>query len=297
MARKRPKRGKKAGVQAFHPLAALAPCLNHVGTFHCDPGKTYPLQTNRDYDFHFVLSGRGTVNFGGKAYPKRAGDLLLYRPGVSVQETAARDDPQRFIYAHFDACWVPRLPGDRPTRGPRSPRIGIDVPVRTPGPAPRRISECFEGLVTCRQMADGTARILRARSLILEILAYLHDRARFGHPAGDIPARDRSRVQRVLNEMEERLAEPLPLDDLAAVVDLSPVYFSGIFRRVVGEPPKAHLLRLRLDAARDLLRQTTLPVKQIAERTGFRGIHYFSRIFRKHVGLPPRQYRDEGEII
>jgi len=273
-------------------LRDLAPCLNVAGYCPCIAGHRYPEQCNKDYDFHFILEGHGSVEIDGQRFRKRPGDLFLYPPAARLIEAADVDEPQVIAFAHFDSRWVGERPRVRPPPGRASPVIGLDLPLFTPGPAPGRIAELMHALIACRQEpVFGEAQLLRARGVICELLGYVLVRAE-DRSAG--VGRDRERMRAVVEQMRERLSEPLRLDGLAREVGLSPSYFSECFRAGIGEAPMAYLLGLRIERAQELLRSTRLPVGAIAERCGFASQHYFSRAFRKRVGRSPRQYRDDG---
>lgn len=64
------------------------------------------------------------------------------------------------------------------------------------------------------------------------------------------------------------------------------------FKQALGRTPHQEVLRVRLDQARYLLRESTLDMPAIAERSGFRYASQLSAIFRKHEGLSPKAYRE-----
>ncbi|HEY3377796.1 MAG TPA: helix-turn-helix transcriptional regulator [Armatimonadota bacterium] len=60
---------------------------------------------------------------------------------------------------------------------------------------------------------------------------------------------------------------------------------------MLGEPPIAYLLRIRLDKAAELLTTSALAITEIAECVGFRDSNYFTRQFHRRFGVPPIVYR------
>ena len=52
-----------------------------------------------------------------------------------------------------------------------------------------------------------------------------------------------------------------------------------------------HLINIRIKNAKQLLVDTSLPLSEIAEKTGFENGYYFSTAFKKEVGLSPSEYR------
>ncbi len=93
------------------------------------------------------------------------------------------------------------------------------------------------------------------------------------------------------SQMEEALAHPWTLTELAAIACLEPTYFVRRFRADTGLPPMVWLARLRAERAATLLLQTALSVQEIGERVGWSDLSYFARRFRAHFGCSPRAYR------
>jgi AraC-like DNA-binding protein len=91
----------------------------------------------------------------------------------------------------------------------------------------------------------------------------------------------------VRNYLDRHFAEPVTVASLAALFRTSPNYLNRLFSRREGMGIHAYLLRRRLAAASDLLRQGQLAVKEIADRVGFADPLYFSRLYRRRFGHPP----------
>ncbi len=95
------------------------------------------------------------------------------------------------------------------------------------------------------------------------------------------------RLLRVLVHMEAHLAEPLDRPALARLAGVSLRRLEGLFAEEMGTTIARHLLALRLDHARRLLRQTALSVTEVATACGFESPAHFSRAYRARHGLPP----------
>jgi AraC-like DNA-binding protein len=81
------------------------------------------------------------------------------------------------------------------------------------------------------------------------------------------------------------------VEELARACSLSRSAFAARFSARVGKPPAAYLANVRLDAATDLLRDTSLPVTLIAEKVGYTSEAAFSRAFKHRYGTPPARWR------
>ncbi|MBB1486785.1 GlxA family transcriptional regulator [Oceanospirillum sediminis] len=95
----------------------------------------------------------------------------------------------------------------------------------------------------------------------------------------------------VIELMENNLEEPISLDELACFVDVSRRQLERMFLKYVDCSPSRYYLRLRLDRARQLLKQSNMSIVEIAAACGFISTPHFSRCYRKHIGVSPRDER------
>lgn len=111
--------------------------------------------------------------------------------------------------------------------------------------------------------------------------------------AGDMPAeRAADRLAAAYSALVERhFREPRGVADYAADLGVTPTHLSRACRATCGRSALALLIDRRLYEARRLLRDTTLPVQDIAETTGFGSAAYFSRAFRAGIGASPSEFR------
>ncbi|MBP2330270.1 AraC family transcriptional regulator [Kibdelosporangium banguiense] len=96
---------------------------------------------------------------------------------------------------------------------------------------------------------------------------------------------------RVRDLLAERLAEPVPLTDMAGVAGLSVSQFSRQFKATAGVAPHRYLLRMRLRQAELLLRTSAAPIAEIAVRCGFTHQEHLTRVMRTHLGTTPGALR------
>lgn len=81
------------------------------------------------------------------------------------------------------------------------------------------------------------------------------------------------------------------VEELARACNLSRSAFAARFVARVGKPPATYLAHVRLDAATDLLRDSSLPVALIAQNVGYASEAAFSRAFKNRYGTPPTRWR------
>jgi AraC family transcriptional regulator len=105
------------------------------------------------------------------------------------------------------------------------------------------------------------------------------------------PPYQRDRAVAAARYIESHAADLLSLSDVADEVALSPFHFLRSFRQAIGVTPHQYLMRMRLIRAIALLRDTTLPVTEIAYQAGWADLSNFIRTFRRDVGCSPREFR------
>jgi AraC family transcriptional regulator len=101
----------------------------------------------------------------------------------------------------------------------------------------------------------------------------------------------RPKLRRVSEYVRARLSKDLTVEDMAAVVNISPHHFSRLFRATTGETPHQFVMRHRLEEAERLLLETDEPIAEVARQVGYQDASHFALIFRRRTGFAPRAYR------
>ena len=102
-------------------------------------------------------------------------------------------------------------------------------------------------------------------------------------------------VSRAKAYIRDNYQRDISLDDVSREVNISPYYFSKLFKEESGENFIEYLTRIRIDRARELLAGSEHSIKEISGMVGYADPNYFSRIFKKQTGMTPREYRDSLE--
>jgi len=91
--------------------------------------------------------------------------------------------------------------------------------------------------------------------------------------------------------MEANIEEPIPLEELAGLLSISRRQLERLFKGNLDCSPSRYYLRLRLYRARQLLKQTSLSIIEVASLCGFVSTPHFSKCYRTHLGITPREER------
>jgi transcriptional regulator GlxA family with amidase domain len=102
------------------------------------------------------------------------------------------------------------------------------------------------------------------------------------------------RVAAAIHIMEQRIDDPIVIDDIARQIKLSVRMLEYLFRETLNMSPAAYYRRLRLQTARRMVVDTRLKLQEIAIRTGFNSLSSFSRRFKNHYQQTPGDCRRQA---
>jgi AraC-like DNA-binding protein len=97
-------------------------------------------------------------------------------------------------------------------------------------------------------------------------------------------------IERAKEFITEQFSNDISLMDIATYCHVSPFHFSRIFKTFTSSSPHQFLLTIRLKNAELLLRNTSLPVADVAFSSGFNSVQYFTTAFRHKYHCPPSKF-------
>lgn len=155
-----------------------------------------------------------------------------------------------------------------------------DFPVIAPPPTRERLGQAFDSLFAADDCIGQTVACYHIVAALLESAAL-----KTGSQC--------ARLLPVLDYIYTHYAEPLDVEQLAAVAFLSPSRLYAAFKTQFGTSPMATVNRYRLTVASTLLKDDSLSIADVAARVGFDDPFYFSRAFKSLFRLSPRAYRKQ----
>jgi transcriptional regulator GlxA family with amidase domain len=105
------------------------------------------------------------------------------------------------------------------------------------------------------------------------------------------------RIQQALEHARRHLAQPLSVEALAQVANLSPRQFSRVFTAETGQSPAKAIEGLRLEAARLMIESSRHPLEVVARETGFRDRRHLREAFVRGFGMPPQAVRRGARVV
>lgn len=103
-------------------------------------------------------------------------------------------------------------------------------------------------------------------------------------------------VKAAIDYINNNLAENVSLEKMSSICNLSPCYFSKVFKREIGVNFISYVNYIKINKAKEMLENTDTPVLNVALDLGFEDCGYFIRVFKKSQGITPKKYREIHKI-
>lgn len=101
----------------------------------------------------------------------------------------------------------------------------------------------------------------------------------------------KSDIEKAKSFIMENIADPITVKDVADYVCLSAEYFTKSFKKETGLNIKEYITWTKVEAAKDMLEHTTIPVGMVALELGYTNFSHFSQVFKKYENVTPSEYR------
>ena len=274
----------------------------HLTSFQA--GHIIQAHKHRDYEFHFIPSGKGTVVLDDGAYPLQAGIFFLTGPQVVHQQEADKWEQMDELCLHIDIIELENLAGANGEMawGEECEVLEAAECVRQLNtmrayPAPDTYDAMSWFLTAYRAWYD---RELGAFSTIRQAVIQILLRAARAHHVTHIntalPARDMNvyRYRLATQYIRDNYARALALEEVAEELHICGRQLQRILGEQGAETFSGYLEHYRLIQVCLALTHTDQTVEQLAEQHGFSSGSYLHYVFKKRMGITPQQYREHG---
>lgn len=234
-------------------------------------------------------------NGAWKGFSIHQGDLMLKPGGSAVSEMRWRSlsaEPMQTLHIHLNSELFSRtaaeVAGCDPAHLTLYGRSGFQDPL---------LEQI--GLALWRELEQPTATGKLYAQTAAQMLA-VHLLRYYTTPTQQIKEASQGLTQRQIGQVTDfvlaHLNQDLSLSALAQQIGFSPYYFARLFRRATGESPHQFVLSQRIERAKRLLRETDLPLAQIALVGGFANQSHLTQTFKRYLGTTPATYREDQGI-
>lgn len=259
-------------------------------------GKIERTTSENNYHTHnfpeigIILEGSGTYHYQDEFVPVQAGDVLIFNPGVGHESVIY--SPEDYRMEFFVGFTNVQFNGMR--KNHIDLRDGATL-LHTQGKTRRTIARLCEEMDKENLARNPGWYFMLKSALIQLLLTIVREQLELRDSAGGIAVelvQKKHVAGQIADYLDEHYAERISLDLIAEKMYLSPYYISKIFKAEIGESPIHYLIRVRMERAKELLKEdASLPIAEIAERVGYEDVYHFSKLFKKAYGMPPSKCR------
>ncbi len=242
---------------------------------------TFSPHAHEGFAIGVVQRGATATSYRHAHYDIPAGTIVVINPGELHTGQAAADEGWTYRMFYPNADQLRRIASDYTDHR-------HDVPFFS---SPVIDDEDLADLLLEAHLTleDETSSVVRRESVFHWAMAQLIARHADDPPTGGVIKIDRNCVIKIQDYIRAKYAEPVSLDELAALVGLAPCYLIRLFSKAVGMPPHAYLTLTRIKQAKQLLAQG-VPIADAALQTGFTDQSHMTKRFKRVFGITPGQY-------
>lgn len=259
-----------------------------AGRFYYDRAhrSSTPAMTNGHYhnmyEIYFLASGHCRYFIENKLFEVEAGDLVLIPQGT-IHKTIYLDAATDRHLLNFSASYLP------PALLTEIRALFTQTVYRPAKEHLPVIAAIFANIAAEHRKTDSYSKLLLG-SYMTELFSLM-----LRNPSTDRAIRANTPIETATQYISANYQSPLTLEQVAAQSNLSPSYFSRLFKSTTGFGFKEYLTLLRLKQAQSLLIHTNLSICEIAYECGFNDSNYFSSVFKEFHDISPLNYRKKQQ--
>jgi len=252
---------------------------NGIPFDHAIVGVTYPLEDyciqrgkfDKIINLEYVVSGEGEILLDCKWHTASAGDIFILREGEPHHYRSKKNNPWHKLWINYSAEYALAMMGAYRVRSGIY-RAEDAIPLFQQ--ALELSYSAYASASTCYTLAEYVHKIIAAASL----------------SGTKSVAGEEYLIREMLNAS---IYKKTDLDTVAKSLHMSKSNLIRIFKNCYGVTPYDYLLNAKLEAAKLLIVNSSLSIKEISDMLCISDEHYFSTLFAKRVGIRPREYRNK----
>ncbi len=257
--------------------------LVHCGHHKCPPRYSYDHKIPNEYHLHFVLNGKGIIKVNGILYTVQKDDIFIIQKNTPFKYSSNEHEPWEYIWVTFDGTQAENYLNYAGFTI-NNPIISSAVPTKTYFPAVQKILDTNE-----LTFANEIKRV----GYLFEILGSLIE-------AQNTLKTQKARCDYSIDAYVEYALQYIKynydhatVNDIAKYIGINRSYLTSIFKKKLGVPPQTYLINYKLQKAEILIKNTQLPIQNIASKVGYDNPLTFSKMFKQTYNLSPKNYRDQ----
>lgn len=266
----------------FENIISAGPSLsiNNCGYTYMPQGYTNPFVTLRsegtdDYQLLYVERGNIHMEFEGKNFLLKDGELLLIPPRIYQKYYTVPNKEHKDFWIHFSGAQVPALLKKISVSPLQPVYLGENI----------NLANDITNMALLMQIKQPGYE-MKSLSIFYDIFYILY--------SDIVSARQSSnyfQIKAAIEFIHRHYSEIRTISELAEKCSLSVSRFQYLFKAEFGKSALKYITELKIAQAKRLLVQTDYSIREIAEILGFEDALYFSKVFKHYTGTAPKYFK------
>ncbi len=240
---------------------------------------------------YYVVSGSAKIRVDGSEYTVRQGDLVLIDPGRMHGHVKSDSTLFYLGVSNFQI------------EGNEKNHLGVQGnPVITPLRYPNEIYNCYRQIIETLEKKDACwdllSNVYSAEFFVWIVKELSPSKSDEMKEFFQLKMYDKeSIVTMMTNYLKDNYMKKISVEEIARSTYLSTTYVTKIFKEIINDTPINYLIQIRLEKAKELLREGKISIQDISKQIGYDDPYYFSKLFKKKYGMAPSEYRKQQKAI
>jgi AraC-like DNA-binding protein len=252
------------------------------GEEKCAGGHSYGPAVRDHYLIHCIVSGKGTLQCGGKTYELGSGDGFLICPEYITYYEADKIDPWHYYWVGFNGTSALKILNQS--------SLSYENPIFHYGGSVHLI----ENIKAMENIKKYSHKNELARMgylyLFLSCLAEVNPVKASNNYS---PSLAEQYIKSAVSYIEKNCHRDINVNALSAYIGINRKYLYTLFKRILGQTPIEFILKTRMQKACNLLINDHLSVSEISNSIGYKDQFIFSKQFKSIIGESPTKYRQQ----
>ncbi|MEK6646620.1 MAG: AraC family transcriptional regulator [Candidatus Firestonebacteria bacterium] len=262
--------------------------LEHIHLIEKEDKWESGIHVHKTYEFCFVVEGKGSYYLEDKKFNMESGDLFIVKPYEEHYEIGDLSDPLELF--------IVTIKNQKENKINAIDEI-FKFPTKVHIIPERKICDIFQDILD-EAVLNKTGYMLKINSclinLLIEIYRFLHIRDKVFYSVKRVNEIYKKNItKQMCKYIENNYKKQLSDIKLSNKFHLSSQYISSLFRKQIGSSPIEYLTKIKIEIAKNLLKNFKKKISSIASEIGYNNTYYFYRVFKKNTGVTPSQYREK----
>lgn len=256
--------------------------LTTFGHSITEPGYKFGPAVRSYYLIHYITEGKGEFTVNHRTYQLSAGQGFLIEPDYLTYYVSDSESPWSYVWVGFS--------GKNVQKQLSSLGISQENPIFSSSEK-EQILNCVLDML--KHNRSDIKDIYHNLGNLFHLFGIIADSAK------EMPLEYDGNyyIEEAIRYIQNRVSEPLQVEDIANYLGLNRSYFSTYFKKQTGMSPLQYIQTFRLTKAEHMLVTTNLPVSSIAYSCGYQKTESLIKIFKKHYGIAPAKYRKQDKEL